>query len=163
MAPPPSAAPSQPRRPLRTQPSSSSVHGHKIVAISDPTFRNSHAECPLCVRSVECRTAVPALEISHAALCCMLPSRSGDDGDGNRKAARESGRRSHMMEAFDAWELRWIARHLPTLDEAGLPSTSFDSAFMVVYEHDVYVLTQSDRMNLKVRHRENSLKLKTLL
>jgi hypothetical protein len=68
-----------------------------------------------------------------------------------------------MMEAFDAWELRWIARHLPTLDAAWLPPSSLDPAFRVVYEHDVYVLTGSDRVNLKVRHRENSLKLKRLV
>jgi hypothetical protein len=68
-----------------------------------------------------------------------------------------------MMEAFDAWELRWIARHLPTLDAAWLPPSSLDPAFRVVYEHDVYVLRGSDRVNLKVRHRENSLKLKRLV
>ncbi len=68
-----------------------------------------------------------------------------------------------MMEAFDAWEMRWIARHLPTLDAAWLPASSLDPPFRVVHEHDVYVLTRSDRINLKVRHRENSLKLKTLL
>ena len=68
-----------------------------------------------------------------------------------------------MMEAFDAWELRWIARHLPTLDAAWLPPSSLDPASRVVDEHDVYVLTRSDRINLKVRHRENSLKLKRLL
>ena len=68
-----------------------------------------------------------------------------------------------MVETFDAWELRWMARHLPTLDETGLPSSSLDPAFRVVYEHDVYVLARSDRINLKVRHRENSLKLKRLL
>ena len=68
-----------------------------------------------------------------------------------------------MMEVFDARELRWIARHLPTLDAAWLSPSSLDPAFRVVYEHDVYVLTRSDRINLKVRHRENSLKLKTLV
>jgi hypothetical protein len=68
-----------------------------------------------------------------------------------------------MMEVFDAWELRWIARDLPTLDAAWLPPSSLDPAFRVVYEHDVYVLTGSDRVNLKVRHRENSLKLKRLV
>ena len=40
--------------------------------------------------------------------------------------------------------------------------SSLDPALRVVYEHDVYMLTRSDRINLKVRHRENSLKLKTL-
>ena len=68
-----------------------------------------------------------------------------------------------MLEAFDAWELRWTARYLPTLDAAWLPSSSLDPASRVVDEHDVYVLTLSDRINLKVRHRENSLKLKRLL
>ena len=80
--------------------------------------------------------------------------------------ARRQGRAggdAPMMEAFDAWELRWIARHLPTLDAAWSPPSSRDSALRVVYEHDVYVLTRSDRINLKVRHRENSLKLKRLL
>ena len=51
---------------------------------------------------------------------------------------------------------------MPTLDAAGLPPSSLDPEFRVVYEHDVYVLTGSDRINLKVRHRENSLKLKRL-
>ena len=68
-----------------------------------------------------------------------------------------------MMEAFDAWELRWIARDLPTVDAAWLPPSSLDPAFRVVDEHDVYVLTRSDAINLKVRHRENSLKLKRLV
>jgi hypothetical protein len=68
-----------------------------------------------------------------------------------------------MMEAFEAWELRWIARHLPTLDATWRPTSSLDPALTAVREHDVYVLTPSDRINLKVRHRENSLKLKTLL
>ncbi len=68
-----------------------------------------------------------------------------------------------MMEAFDAWELRWTARHLPTLDAARLPPSSLDPAPRVVYEHDVYMLAGSDRINLKVRHRENSLKLKRML
>ena len=68
-----------------------------------------------------------------------------------------------MMEALVAWELRWIDRDLPTLDAAGLPPSSLDPASRVVDEHDVYVLTGSDSINLKVRHRENSLKLKRLL
>jgi len=67
------------------------------------------------------------------------------------------------MEAFEAWELRWIARHLPTLVAALGPSSSLDPAPRVVYEHDVYMLAGSDRINLKVRHRENSLKLKRLV
>jgi hypothetical protein len=68
-----------------------------------------------------------------------------------------------MMEAFDAWELRWIARDEPTLDAAWTPHSSLDPEFRVVYEHDVYMLTRSDRINVKVRHRENLLKLKTLV
>ncbi len=76
---------------------------------------------------------------------------------------RTVGGDAPMMEALDAWELRWTAQHLPTLDAAWLPPSSPDPALSVVYENDVYVLTQSDRINLKVRHRENSLKLKRLL
>ena len=66
------------------------------------------------------------------------------------------------METSDAWEMRWIARDLPTLDEAWLPRSPLDPTVTVVYEHDVYMLTESVRINLKVRHRENSLKLKRL-
>jgi hypothetical protein len=68
-----------------------------------------------------------------------------------------------MREAFDAWELRWIARHLPALDADSLPPSAPDPSGTVVDEHDVYVLTGSDGINLKVRSRENSLKLKRLL
>ncbi|MET0144445.1 MAG: hypothetical protein ABWZ30_01860 [Jiangellaceae bacterium] len=66
------------------------------------------------------------------------------------------------MEALDVWELRWIAGQLPSLDAAGLPPSSIDPERSVLYEHDVYMLTGSEEINLKVRHRENSLKLKTL-
>ena len=68
-----------------------------------------------------------------------------------------------MMEAFDTWELRWIARDLPTLDAAWSSPSWLDPAVRVVDEHDVYVLTRSDQINLKIRHRENSLKLKTFV
>ena len=37
-----------------------------------------------------------------------------DDGHGHREAARAGGD-APMIEAFDAWELRWIAGDLPTL------------------------------------------------
>jgi hypothetical protein len=63
---------------------------------------------------------------------------------------------------FDMWELRWIAADLPSLDEVWLPRASLDPALRVIYEHDVYLLAPSDRINLKVRHRANSLKLKRL-
>ena len=65
----------------------------------------------------------------------------------------KAGEDAPMMEALDAWELRWIAQELPTLDAAWLPPSSLDPAVKVVDEHDVYVLTRSDRINLKVRHR----------
>ena len=65
-------------------------------------------------------------------------------------------------EPFDTWELRWIARDLPSLDVVWLPRASLDPALRVIYEHDVYLLTPSDQINLKVRHRANSLKLKRL-
>ena len=74
-------------------------------------------------------------------------------------AARED---APLMEAHDVWELRWIAEQLPSLDAARLPASSIDPERRVLYEHDVYMLTRSEEINLKVRHRENSLKLKTL-
>jgi hypothetical protein len=66
------------------------------------------------------------------------------------------------VEPRDVWELRWIAEELPSLDAARLSSSSIDPERRVLYEHDVYMLTRSEEINLKVRHRENSLKLKTL-
>ena len=56
------------------------------------------------------------------------------------------------MDAFDVWEFRWIAENLLTLDAARLLPPSTDPAPRAVYEHDVYMLTKSDRINLKVRH-----------
>ncbi len=67
-----------------------------------------------------------------------------------------------MMDASDVWELRWIARHLPALDKAWLTSAAFDPAPGAVDEHDAYLLTGSDRINLKLRRRDNTLKLKRL-
>jgi hypothetical protein len=67
-----------------------------------------------------------------------------------------------MMTGSDAWELRWIARDLPALYDASVTSTSLEPAFRVVYEHDVYLLAGSDLINLKIRHRQNTLKLKRL-
>ena len=66
------------------------------------------------------------------------------------------------MDAFDLWELRWIAEQLPAFDASRLRASSIEPERRVLYEHDVYMLTRSDRINLKVRHRENSVKLKTL-
>ena len=74
-------------------------------------------------------------------------------------AARED---APLMEAHDVWELRWIAEQLPSLAAVRWPASSVDPERRVLYEHDVYMLTRSEEINLKVRHRENSLKLKTL-
>ena len=68
-----------------------------------------------------------------------------------------------MMEALDAWELRWIARDLPTLTAAWLPPSSLDPAARVVDEHNVYMLAGVGPGQPQVRHRENSLKLKRLV
>jgi hypothetical protein len=68
-----------------------------------------------------------------------------------------------MMSESDLWELRWIAPHLPALHEAWLASGSTGHASRLVDEPDVYLLTGSDRINLKIRRRDNSLKLKRLL
>jgi hypothetical protein len=66
-----------------------------------------------------------------------------------------------MMAGSELWELRWIAAHLPGLDKVTF--ASFEPAFRVVDEHDVYLLSGSNRINLKIRHRENTVKLKRLL
>lgn len=62
---------------------------------------------------------------------------------------------------FDIWELRWIATHLPELDKLGV-SAPLEPTVRVLNEHDVYLLSGSDRINLKIRHRENTFKLKRL-
>ena len=66
-----------------------------------------------------------------------------------------------MMAGRDVWELRWIAAHLPELDKALAAFASLEPAVRVVDEHDVYLLSGSNRINLKIRHRENTVKLKT--
>ena len=67
------------------------------------------------------------------------------------------------MVGSDVWELRWIAADLPGLDKARKTFGSPEPAFNVVDEHDVYLLGGSTRINLKIRHRENTVKLKRLL
>ena len=67
-----------------------------------------------------------------------------------------------MMSESDAWELRWIAAHLLKSDKTPVTFASLEPAFNVVDEHDVYLLSGSNRINLKIRHRENTVKLKRL-
>ena len=62
----------------------------------------------------------------------------------------------------DVWELRWIAARLPPLADAPAFSRAGGAALRVVEEQDVYLLTGSDNINLKIRHRGNALKLKRL-
>jgi hypothetical protein len=51
---------------------------------------------------------------------------------------------------------------MPELDEARVTLASLAPPFSLVDEHDVYLLSGSSRVNLKIRHRENTVKLKTL-
>jgi hypothetical protein len=67
-----------------------------------------------------------------------------------------------MMAGSDVWELRWIAAHLLKVDKSRVTSASLEPTVTVFDEHDVYLLGESDRINLKIRHRENTLKLKRL-
>jgi hypothetical protein len=67
-----------------------------------------------------------------------------------------------MMAGSDVWELRWIAAHLLESDKARVTLAPLEPAFRVVDEHDVYLLSGSNRINLKFRHRENTVKLTTL-
>ena len=67
-----------------------------------------------------------------------------------------------MMVGSDVWELRWIGDQLPALDDAWVTSASLEPSFSEVHEYDEYLLTGSDTINLKIRHRDNALKLKRL-
>jgi hypothetical protein len=64
-----------------------------------------------------------------------------------------------MMSGADIWELRWIAGHLPAFAEAPVFG---GPALRAIDEQDVYLLTRSDHINLKIRHRGNAVKLKRL-
>jgi hypothetical protein len=66
------------------------------------------------------------------------------------------------MPRSDVWELRWIATQLRELDKAAVTAAPLEPTVRVLDEHDVYLLGGSDRINLKIRHRENTLKLKRL-
>jgi hypothetical protein len=68
-----------------------------------------------------------------------------------------------MMAGSEVWELRWIAAHLPGLDKTRATFASLEPVLRVVDEHDVYLLSGSTRINLKIRHRENTVKHKRLV
>ena len=67
-----------------------------------------------------------------------------------------------MMAGSDVWELRWIAAHLLGIGQGPADVRITRAGVQVVDEHDVYVLSGSNRINLKIRHRENTVKLKRL-
>jgi hypothetical protein len=67
-----------------------------------------------------------------------------------------------MIPVADSWELRWIAASFPEQFQAPGLASALNTPFITVDEHDVYVLTDSSRVNLKVRRRANALKLKIL-
>jgi hypothetical protein len=62
----------------------------------------------------------------------------------------------------DIWELRWTAADLPALSTAWTTKASTDLPSLELEERDVYVLTPSRLVNLKLRRRTNALKLKRL-
>jgi hypothetical protein len=62
----------------------------------------------------------------------------------------------------DAWELRWTAAELPVLKDAWSTMPLDLSSSTVIEDHDVYLLTGSISINLKLRRRTNALKLKRL-
>jgi hypothetical protein len=67
-----------------------------------------------------------------------------------------------MMAARDTWELRVIAETATAPLEFAVESAGFAAAGPGFQERDVYLLTGSERTNLKVRFRGDTLKLKTL-
>ena len=62
----------------------------------------------------------------------------------------------------DTWELRWTAAELPVLKKAWSTMPVGMSSSTVIEDQDVYLLTGSTRINLKLRWRTNALKLKRL-
>jgi hypothetical protein len=62
----------------------------------------------------------------------------------------------------DTWELRWIGTRFPERFGVEALSRSLGVPSRAVEEHDVYLLTGDPHINLKVRHREGTLKLKVL-
>jgi hypothetical protein len=67
-----------------------------------------------------------------------------------------------MTAARDTWELRFITETLAAPLEFAIESAGFAAAGPGFEERDVYLLTGSERTNLKVRFRGDRLKLKTL-
>ena len=67
-----------------------------------------------------------------------------------------------IMAEADVWEMRWIDADLLESDKIPVTFASLEPAFNVVDDHDVYFLSRSNRINLKIRFRENTVKLKTL-
>jgi hypothetical protein len=66
-----------------------------------------------------------------------------------------------MKTAGDTWERRWITR-LPSRFEAGALSATLGAPSSAIHECDAYLLTESARINLKVRRRGSRPKLKIL-
>jgi hypothetical protein len=62
----------------------------------------------------------------------------------------------------DTWELRWTAAELPVLKDVWSTMPVDMSSRTEIEDHDVYLLTGSTRINLKLRRRTNALKLKRL-
>jgi hypothetical protein len=63
---------------------------------------------------------------------------------------------------LDTWELRYVVKRLPTRFNAAELSRRFESLRSTIDERDVYLLTGSPDINLKLRSRENTLKMKVL-
>jgi hypothetical protein len=62
----------------------------------------------------------------------------------------------------DTWELRWTAADLPVVEDVWSATPVGLSSSTEIEDQDVYLLTGSSRINLKLRRRSNALKLKRL-
>ena len=67
-----------------------------------------------------------------------------------------------MTATRDSWELRFITETVAAPLEFAVESAGFAAAGPGFEERDAYLLTGSEKTNLKVRFRGNTLKLKTL-
>jgi len=62
----------------------------------------------------------------------------------------------------DMWELRWTAPALPEVEHIWPEMPTEPSSSIEIEDQDIYLLTGSSRINLKLRRRSSALKLKRL-
>ena len=77
-------------------------------------------------------------------------------------ASQGPATRAPAATTMDTWELRWTAAELPVVKDVWSTMPVDLSSSAEIEDQDVYLLTGSSRINLKLRRRSNALKLKRL-